>query len=196
MASYVAHSNLVLPDDNSVIWRYMDCFPKFQSMLQNGSIFFSRADKQTDNLEGEYPIGMLDEIERRLGKFKSNDGESYTFSQWHNRKEIPSRLLSCWSVSPSESRRMWCEYTDSLESVAIRSTIGRLKNCFHPEEKIIELSGLEKSVMGMRRINSQKSFSNGKSTTFCTHFLQRRIRIVGKMRLGLLSTSHTKYRQN
>ena len=194
MASYVAHPDLVLPDDNSVIWRYMDCFPKFQSMLQNGSLFFSRADKQTDNLEGEYPIEMLDKIERRLGKFKSKDGESYTFSKWHNQKEIPSRLLNCWSVGPSESRRMWCEYTDSLESVTIRSTIGRLKNCFHPEENDNRHVLIGKIRYGNEENKLPKIYFKWKVDPFCTHFLQRRIRIVGKMRLGLLSTSHAKYR--
>jgi len=109
-------------------------FPKFQSMLQRGSIFFSRADKQTDKLEGDYPVGMLDELERQLGTFKSDDGLSYTFMQWHKQREIPSRLLSCWSVGTNESRRMWSEYTSTVESVVIRSTIERLKNCFHPEE--------------------------------------------------------------
>lgn len=130
MAYYFRHPDLELPDDNSVIWRYMD-FSKFQSILQRGSIFFSRADEQTDRLEGEYPNGMLDEIEKRWGISRSDDGVSYTFAKWHTQREIPSRLLSCWSVGLNESRRMWSAYTDTIESVAIRSTIERLKNCFH-----------------------------------------------------------------
>lgn len=105
-------------------------FPKFQSMLQRGSIFFSRADKQTDKLEAEYPNGMLDELEKRWGIVESDDGASYTFAQWHAQKEIPSRLLSCWSVSLNESRKMWSAYTTTVESIAIRSTIERLKGCF------------------------------------------------------------------
>ena len=130
MAYYYRHPDLVLPDDNSIIWRYMD-YSKFQSIFKERSIFFSRADKQTDSFEGEYPNGMLDELEKRYRKIGSDDGRSYTYAQWHTQKEIPSRLLSCWSVGLSESRRMWSEYTDTKESVAIRSTIERLKNCFH-----------------------------------------------------------------
>jgi hypothetical protein len=130
MAYYYRHPNLVLPDDNSVIWRYMD-FPKFESMLQRGSIFFSRADKQTDHLEGEYPNDMLDELNKRWGIIRSDDKASYTFMQWHAQKEIPSRLLSCWSVGLNESRKMWSAYTTTVESVAIHSTIERLKSCFN-----------------------------------------------------------------
>jgi hypothetical protein len=116
-----------------VVWRYMN-FPKFQSMLQRCSIFFSRADKQTDKLEGEYPNGMLDELEIQSGKIKSDDGAWYTFKEWHTQKEIPSRLLSCWSLRSNESRKMWSAYTTTLESVTIRSTIKRLTGCFGPRD--------------------------------------------------------------
>ncbi|GEM_PF-6435864 len=132
MAYYYNHPDLVLPEDASVIWRYMELC-KFQSMLQWNSIFFSRADKQTDKLEGEYPEGMVAELERRFGNgiLTSNARTPCTFHEWHTQKEIPSRLISCWSMGPSESRRMWTEYTHCKESIAICSTIERLKNCFH-----------------------------------------------------------------
>lgn len=131
MAYYYKHPDLFLPDDNSVIWRYMD-YPKFQSMLQKNSIFFSRADKQTDDFEGEYPGDMLKKLEKRLGTVPSDDGKSYTFKQWHTQKEIPSRLLSCWNVNRHESPKSWSAYTTTTtkESIAIRSTIGKLKGCF------------------------------------------------------------------
>jgi hypothetical protein len=51
-------------------------------MLQRGSIFFSRADTQTDKVEGEYPNGMLDELEKQWGIIKSDNKASYTFAQW------------------------------------------------------------------------------------------------------------------
>jgi hypothetical protein len=157
MAYYFKHPDLVLPDDISVIWRYMD-FSKFQSTLQRGSIFFSRADKQTDKLEGEYPIEMLDELERRFGISKSDDGLSYTFLQWHNQREIPSRLLSCWSVDINESQRRWSTYTTSLESVAIRSTIERLKNCFRREENDEQVVWIGKIRYGDDENKIPKSF--------------------------------------
>ena len=149
MAYYYRHPDLVLPDDNSIIWRYMD-YSKFQSIFKERSIFFSRADKQTDSFEGEYPNGMLDELEKRKEKIGSDDGTSYTFAQWHTQKEIRSRLLSCWSVGLNETRRMWLEYTDTKESVAIRSTIERLKNCFHSENE-------EKVYIGIIRYGDEEN---------------------------------------
>jgi hypothetical protein len=101
-------------------------------MLEKNSLFFSRANKQTDKLEGEYPREMYAELARRFGNgFPTDSGRTYTFREWHNEKEIPSRLISCWAVSTRESPRMWKEYTQSQESVAICTTLQKLKNCFH-----------------------------------------------------------------
>ena len=104
MAYYYKHPDLLLPNDDAAIWRYMD-YPKLVSMLQKNSIFFSRADKQTDKLEGEYPANMLDELETLRGTVASDDGKFYTFMQWHTQKEIQSRLLSCWNVNSHESKK-------------------------------------------------------------------------------------------
>jgi len=128
------HPDLLLPEDARIIWRYMELW-KFRLMIQKKSIFFSRADKQTDKLEGEYPEGMLTmltKLKRRSPEgIPSDDGNTYTFSEWHTQKEIRSRLLSCWNLSLSESRKMWTTYTQCRNSIAIRSTIEKLKNCFH-----------------------------------------------------------------
>lgn len=130
MAYYYKHPDLTLPEDGTVIWRYMDMW-KFQSMIKENSIFFSRADKQTDDREGEYPEGMLAELRRKFGDgIPSDDGTIYTFDDWHARREIPSRLISCWSVGPKESQKKWTKYTASKESIAVCTTIGKLKKCF------------------------------------------------------------------
>jgi hypothetical protein len=131
MAWYYQHRDLVLPSDDTVIWRYMD-LPKFRDMLRRTAIFFSRADMQSDKLEGEYPPAMVEELEKRFkGGMPSIDGVRRTFLQWHWEKEIPSRLISCWSAGPRESRRKWSQHTRRKESVAIRSTVERLKKCFN-----------------------------------------------------------------
>lgn len=131
MAWYYEHPDLVIPPDGTVIWRYMDLW-KFERMLSRGGIFFSRADKQqSDKVEGEYPPAMVAEFERRFkrGIRSEADGANCTFLEWHKQKEIPSRLISCWSTG-GESRKRWRKYTSSTQSFAIRSTVERLKNCF------------------------------------------------------------------
>ena len=132
MAYYYEHQDLRLPPDTSIIWRYMDLW-KFNEMLRRGSVFFSRADKQTDDLEGEYPEGLLAEMERRFpGRFRSCDGQTYSYLEVHTQKGRRSRLLSCWSLGATETKRMWVAYTNDCQaSIAVRSTVGRLKDCFH-----------------------------------------------------------------
>jgi len=128
--AYHKQRDLSLPEDASVIWRYMD-LNKFRSMIRENAIFFSRADKQDDEAEGEYPEDMLAELERKYRDgIPSGDGTTYTYHQWHTQKEVRSRLISCWSMEPRESQRKWTAYTRSNESIAVRTTIGRLKKCF------------------------------------------------------------------
>ena len=61
MAYYYKHPDLILPGDDCVIWRYMD-LSKFKSVMKEDAIFFSKADKQSDEQEGEYPEEMLAEL--------------------------------------------------------------------------------------------------------------------------------------
>jgi len=131
VAYYYGHPDLWLPEDTSIVWRYMDLW-KFDEMLRRSSIFFSRADKETDRLEGEYPEGLLAEMQRRFpGRLRSCNGRTYSYLEWHMEKERRSRLLSCWSLGPSETRRRWMTYTkDRQASIAVRSTTARLKGCF------------------------------------------------------------------
>lgn len=111
---------------------------RFQSMMKEEAVFFSKADKQADKQEGEYSADMLAELKKKWGiGVKSDDGATYGFHEWHKRKEKPSRLISCWSASPTETQRRWKAYTTNTESVSIRSTIGRLKSCFHEREELV-----------------------------------------------------------
>jgi hypothetical protein len=62
MAYYYKHPDLILPHGNCIIWRYMDYW-KLESMLQKGTIYFSRADKQSDRLGGEYLSNMINDLQ-------------------------------------------------------------------------------------------------------------------------------------
>lgn len=159
MAYYYEHTDLILPDDDCVIWHYMDLW-KFQSMLKENAIFFSKASKQDDKQEGEYSEEMLAELKREWGNgFKSDDGTTYGFHEWHNQKEKRSRLISCWSASPTETQRRWKEYASNTESVSIRLTIGRLKKCFHETDETVVWIGKVRYGEEENRLNRSISKS-------------------------------------
>ena len=48
---FAEHPDLNPPQDNAVLWRYMD-FTKFVSLLDRRALYFSRADKLGDPFEG------------------------------------------------------------------------------------------------------------------------------------------------
>ncbi len=123
-----------IPNDNTVILRYMD-FPKFMSLLQNRKLYFTRADKFEDPLEGDVPSVYIDRLlafykcdiykilhdkydldtikKDILGKFKKYRSETF---------------ISCWTENrnETESYALWKIYAKEY-GVAIQTTVGKLK---------------------------------------------------------------------
>ena len=100
--AYEAHASCDTPTDLTVIWRYMDAL-KFMSMLENRSLWFSRADLVDDPREGEFThaerhhlkgLGDTD-AERLISLFQETRRQSF---------------VSCWHASGIESMAMWKLY--------------------------------------------------------------------------------------
>lgn len=100
------------PDDTTTVWRYID-FIKFIDLLHSESLYFGRADKFEDPFEGLYPVRT--EIEK--------DFKIYNAIRKQN-------FVNCWTMGDYESAALWKMYSDSKNSIAIRTTFGRLKNSF------------------------------------------------------------------
>jgi hypothetical protein len=115
-----------LPDASTPIWRYLD-LPKFLALLRTRALYLCRADLFGDPFEGSFTEGSLREHEQEFSsKFPDN---LVTMTQW-----IPCRsFVSCWHVAEFESAALWKIYASSQGSVAIRSSVGTLKNLF-PEK--------------------------------------------------------------
>jgi hypothetical protein len=141
---YVKHSQLNLSySDSDKIWRYMD-FTKFSSLINEGSLFFCRADKLGDKWEGVFPIKMIQRFELENRRIPSNDGNTYTHCQWQITKEAPSHLINCWHANESESFAMWKIYSgDNQQSIAIQSTMGRLKGSLDANTERIWIGEVE-----------------------------------------------------
>ena len=142
---YTEHSKLFLTyDDSQKIWRYLT-YERFKSLVDNESLFFCRADKfDSDKWEGIFPIKMIEKFELDKQTFPSNDGNTYTMLEWHIQKEARSHLINCWHVDDSESFAMWKIYGgDHQDSIAIQSTIGRLKRSFNANDERIWIGEVE-----------------------------------------------------
>jgi hypothetical protein len=100
-------------------------FPKFVYLLTTRRLYCSRIDRLEDAWEGWYPAAPMqssadsqDEAERTI----SLHGLARFLEQF--RREI---FVNCWHMGRQESAAMWKIYTLLGQGIAIRSTVGRLK---------------------------------------------------------------------
>ena len=120
------------PDQNVKIWRYLD-FTKFVSLLHSGSLWFSRADKFEDPLEGSYPRMNIEARKGHPDIPKEYLPYAKTILEGMSaiRKDWPRYItVNCWHINEHESSAMWSIYLKSNEGIAIQSTYNRLKECF------------------------------------------------------------------
>lgn len=118
------------------IWRYMD-ISKFISMLENGGLFFSRADKLGDPFEGSFSRAdnEFDHIFKWGRDIFIGEDKSLKPDYKSLRKSV---FINCWHMNEHESAAMWKLYTQTNESICIQSTFRNLKEC---------LDGLDEEVL-------------------------------------------------
>jgi hypothetical protein len=120
------HPNLILPPDDTVLWRYMD-FAGFVNLLERRSLWFSRPDQFEDPLEGTYTDAELDHL-RSLDANNMAPGlpvaDGYLMGPKYMRT---TAYVSCWRAGTGESLAMWDLYGKGSGIVAVKTTVGRLK---------------------------------------------------------------------
>ncbi len=129
---------LIIPDEATVIWRYMS-LPKFESLLESKALFFCRSDKFSDPFEGSTP---RKEVENRFEEQKAVAiFQNRTFSieeAIKGSKDIaslhkthrPSFIVNCWHINFGESDAMWQLYLKSNEGIAIQTSVKKLRQSF------------------------------------------------------------------
>ncbi len=131
---------LRLPPDETAIWHDMDLW-KFEAIVTQLSLFFVRSDKFPDPWDSVLPQNWESSV--NVPMVPRRDGGTYTIAEWYQEREIPSNPIVCWNCENTECARMWDEYTTGTESVVVKSTVGRLKQCFSHTERDIKLGLIE-----------------------------------------------------
>lgn len=118
---------------NVELWRYMD-ISKFEWLLENSRLFMPVTEKLgPDVLEGTQPTGdkkwWEDQIENEEDInikeiIKRNSEIIVGFSNQFKK----NYFVSCWHMNSTENNEMWKCYTNSSESLAIRTSYNKLKN--------------------------------------------------------------------
>lgn len=93
----------------------------------------SRSDKFEDQYEGTFSEPTYEEIKQIA---VNNPEFLYYYKQ--RRKNV---VISSWHINEYESFAMWQIFTKNNEGLAIQSTVGRLKEAFHAEDRITQYIG-------------------------------------------------------
>lgn len=122
-------------------------FRKFESLLNERSLYFRRMDLLDDKFEGSMPKSLYykpssKEIESFRKMMPNYDKILHEDEQM---KEISSKLhkanlqfwfINCWHVNESESAAMWQLYLKSNKGIAVQSTFKRLKESIVKKENV------------------------------------------------------------
>src|SRR5260370_926613 len=145
---FSVHKDLITPPDDTILWRYSD-FAKFMDLIERRKLWFSRSDKFEDPVEGTF-------TDAEIAHFRSlrSDGTPVNpaiYSLTGISKMMRSTtFVNCWREGKYESMAMWDIYGKGSGVVAIKSTVGLLKEAVAPYNwdvfisrvKYIECNGL------------------------------------------------------
>jgi hypothetical protein len=146
------HRDLEEPSEHQILWRYMD-FPKFISLIQTNKLYFAAMSQldSYDPWEGypsrlnlnphrsvevtetygddsvkNYTATMSDLIKENLPFF--NPEEFMEKQRIVNEKLRNIFFVNCWHMNDSESDSQWRIYGQNDSSVAIVTSLKKLKN--------------------------------------------------------------------
>jgi hypothetical protein len=114
------------PPDDTVIWRYLSFF-SFEELVRLKKLRFHRADRFQDPLEGTLTEKEMEE-RRAASGLSPLEKLSVLTRQF--------AFVSCWRESDHESMAMWERYNRGEGTVAIKSTVGRLKSLLQKQREM------------------------------------------------------------
>jgi hypothetical protein len=108
--------------------RYMDLW-KFEDLLSSQSLFFCRADKFKDPLEGtisKKEIHGSSKSDVAFAKTANFQKQEYEKAVEYRNTAKACTFVNCWHINNNESQAMWDAYTETPASVLVISTAMRL----------------------------------------------------------------------
>ena len=120
---YKVLDGITSPNNEDTLWRYMS-FEKFVSILETESLFYTKAYKFEDTLEGVRPQLVTDSHKKLLSSPEAHtQGVIKILEIW--RKHV---MCNCWHQNEEESKAMWDNYGVNNDSIAIKTTVRKMKD--------------------------------------------------------------------
>ena len=129
------HPNLLPPSDLSAkIWRYMS-FAKYCALLRARQLYFTAVALFDDSWEGSHGMWYGAGIEL-LSLAKNVNWSALSLKDFHsewNRWVRVWTYVNCWHINDGDSEAMWKLYASAEGSVAVESTVSRLREVLPPD---------------------------------------------------------------
>jgi hypothetical protein len=120
----------------TVALRYLT-FRKFVSMLELQAVWFSRLGALQDRFEATLPVRVHARLKARDRKYAeqlASDKDLLPRIQTMTERNVDGGrkmfAVNCWFLGEQESQKMWNEYGEEGNGVAVRSTVERLSLSF------------------------------------------------------------------
>src|SRR5689334_9560498 len=110
------------PDDAAKIWRYISV-TKLLALLSTRALYFCRADRLDDPLEGVVPEATSEYAQAVFAEVANNPMEMAAEMTWLMRASRAFTFINCWHTNDRESDAMWKVYSLASDGVAIQSTV-------------------------------------------------------------------------
>ncbi|GEM_PF-2859822 len=158
-------------------------FSKFNDLIESQSLYFSPASHFDDKLEGNYTNRDHKKSEEQLISCGFNasalqmSANAKMLIADHNQQAV---VISCWTMASELSIRMWDTYTSSEDSLAIQTTVEKLKDALGSDFLFIPVRYLDFDRDEIPQTHSLEPFFFKQQT----YSWEKELRIVAEMEAG------------
>ena len=121
------------PEPTASLWRYMS-MDKFQSFIEEQSIYLCRIDRFDDSFEGALPTRVAEHHSKMFRQLQAPDLLGRAPDSSYLRAQLSARetyrrffYANCWHVNSHESTAMWQLYLGGTEGLAVKTTFLRMR---------------------------------------------------------------------
>jgi len=139
---YKKHPVFDPPEENAMIWRYMD-FVKLVWMLNHRCLYFANVSK----LKIEDPFEGSCEPSKLLRNAPKNVAEDFVEKM---NSCGPPLVVNCWHLNDCESAAMWKLYGGVNKGIVIQSTFCRMIKAFEKFPDSVYIAALSKKTTFIR----------------------------------------------
>jgi len=170
-------------EDLSVPLTRVMSFSKFKDLIDSETLYFAPASKFDDKLEGNYTNLDHQKSEEQLISWSFDDvalkvaSDAKKLVIRHNQQVV---VISCWTMATEISDRMWDTYTFSEDSLAIQTTVGKLRKALGTDFLFIPVKYLDFNKDAIPRNDSLEPFFYKQKS----YYWEKELRIVAEVESG------------